>query len=1151
MFVLSKNYLKTFIYIFIIVGVGKAQVNVSTQHNDNNRTGWYKNETVLNQKNVKPGLFGKLFSREVDDQIYAQPLVIFGVNLQNVGKKNLLIVATVNNTVYAFDADTAKTTAPYWQINLSPIGSRAVKNTDMTGACGGGYQDFSGNMGIVGTPVVDSTSNTLYVVVRYVRNNIYAQDLVAIDITTGIQKTNSPKRITATVKGYGDGNRGGIITFDARKQNQRCGLLLLNGVIYITWASHCDWGPYHGWILGYDKNDLSQKIVYNNTPEGYNGGIWMSGAGPAADENGNIYVSVGNGSVGRNGNPSDVINRSESALKLTPNATTLNVASFFTPKNYLELEAADLDFGVTQIMLIPGTNQAITGCKDGRIYLLNRDNMGGYNSQSNRVAQTITLASNATLRSSFGYYRGQNKEYVYSWSENALLKSFPYSRTLNKFDLANTISSGVQGPTGSSGAVLSVSSNASVDSTAILWASYAANGDAIHSVRPGILRAFDANNVTREIWNSSQNKADSVDTYAKFNCPTVANGKVYLATFSKKVLVYGLVKGSVIDTCNTPNIGLGKTASATSYTANNAPSRISDGDYATAWINQDNANQYVSLDLGMRYNLCRIAIHWQNPISRDFALQVSDDSFAWRTLSDIKSNSDLSNYFISNTTTARYIRMLARSVPTQNNFALTELEAYGTVSAQQCPTPDGIYTNNVFENIAKINWQKNGASSFKVRYKTVSAISWSEYATGDVQELNIDALTCGTDYLYQVKAVCQIGQESLYSASKGFSTLSCNSNCGLLPTRFNTQDIGPVKTAGRACFSNEIFSVSGGGYDSDGRIEGARKDAIRYTYKTFVGDGEIICRVTYVYPQNNWSRCGLMFRESLTDDSRNVFLSLSAGNGACLQNRSSTGVLTTTTTKNVGTYPLWLKLVKMGTTYTAYTSPDGIKYTPFSTTPLTIDFGSDATPIYAGIAVTSNSQFSATNTVDNFSVTEGTLPLKLLSFAANLSLKNTVNLKWVTTLENGVKSFTIETSKDGFTYTDIYTTEATNGGDFTKVYKYEDKLATFGSNYYRLRMTDLDGTTTFSALASINLGKEDVPTLSPNPANGYVNVGQGSEKITMVIIRDVLGRELLAHNNLKKSSRIVLPVSGLANGMYIVEIKTPTREYIEKLIIKN
>ena len=495
--------------------------------------------------------------------------------------------------------------------------------------------------------------------------------------------------------------------------------------------------------------------------------------------------------------------------------------------------------------------------------------------------------------------------------------------------------------------------------------------------------------------------------------------------------------------------------------------------------------------------------------------------------------------------------MLAKSVPTQNNFALTELEAFGTVSAQQCPTPDGIYINNIYENTAKINWQKNGASSFKVRYKTVSAISWTEIITGDVQELTIDALSCGTDYLCQVKAVCQMGQESPYSASKGFSTLSCNSNCGLLPTRFNTQDIGPVKSAGKACYGNGTFSVSGGGYDSDGRIEGARKDAIRYTYKTFAGDGEIICRVTYVYPQNNWSRCGLMFRESLADDSRNVFLSFSVGNGVCLQNRSSTAELTTTATKNVGTYPLWLKLIKLGTTYKAYTSLDGITYTPFSTTPLTIDFGSSNTPIYAGIAVTSNSQYSAINTVDNLSITEGTLPLKLLSFTASLSLKNTVNLKWVTTLENGVKSFTVETSKDGFTYTDIYTTEATNGGDFTKVYKYEDKLATFGANYYRLRMTDLDGTTTFSALASINLGKEDVPTLSPNPANGYVNVGQGSEPITMVIIRDMLGREISVVKNAKKASRLVIPVAGLGNGMYIVEIKTLNREYIEKLLVKN
>ena len=201
----------------------------------------------------------------------------------------------------------------------------------------------------------------------------------------------------------------------------------------------------------------------------------------------------------------------------------------------------------------------------------------------NNVLQTIDLGTNAHLRSSFAYYKGSQKEYIYSWSENTLLKAFPYSRTLNHLDVANVINSGVQGPVGNSGAFLSVSSNGSVDSTAVLWTSFAANGDANQSVRPGILHAFDANDVTKELWNSSQDATDNPGNYAKFNCPTVANGKVYLATFSNQLVVYGLT-GIVADTCNSLNIALNKPAVASSIeNATNNAAAAFDGNSTTRW----------------------------------------------------------------------------------------------------------------------------------------------------------------------------------------------------------------------------------------------------------------------------------------------------------------------------------------------------------------------------------------------------------------------------------------------------------------------------------------------------------------------------------------------------------------------------------------
>jgi len=272
----------------------------------------------------------------------------------------------------------------------------------------------------------------------------------------------------------------------------------------------------------------------------------MAGSGIAADSAGNLYVAVGNGAVGVAGNPANISNRSESALKLTPSGSTLTVSSFFTPTNYLELEANDLDFGVTGLLLIPGTNRAMAGAKDGRIYLMNRDNMGGYSGSGDQVIQTFNQNSNnAHNLTSLTYFHGNQSDYVYTWSDNVPLKALPYNRTSNQFDLLNVKSSSLQGPIGYNGAFLSVSSNGSIDSTAILWTSYAASGNANQETRPGILRALSASDITKELWNSSMTSIDDPGNYAKFNCPTIVNGKVYLATFSKKLMVYGLQKGFI------------------------------------------------------------------------------------------------------------------------------------------------------------------------------------------------------------------------------------------------------------------------------------------------------------------------------------------------------------------------------------------------------------------------------------------------------------------------------------------------------------------------------------------------------------------------------------------------------------------------------
>ncbi len=524
-------------------------VSVLTQHNDNTRAGLNSSETSLTTANVNAKQFGRLFTLPVDDQVYAQPLVVGNVAMAS-GTRNIVLVATVNNSVYAYDGDNGKL---YWENNYTASGMRTPNAGDMKSGWCTPYTNITAKIGIIGTPVIDPTTQTIYFVARSTDGNNFVQHLHAVNILTGADKAGSPVAITASVAGTGDGAVGNTVSFDPMRNNQRQGLALVNGVVYISYASHCDWNPYHGWILGYNAQTLKQQIVYNDTPDGEGGGIWQSGQGIAADAEGNLYITTGNGTTGQgnqytatsngtddngpNPDPTNLRNRSESALKLTPSGSTLQVSSYFTPTNYFNLNNDDLDYGVMGTLLIPNSTYYFTGCKDGNLYVLNKDNMGSYSAASNQVQQTIPL--NVNLHCQPAYYKGSTKEYVYVWSENDQLRALTFNRASSMFDDKQTVST-ENGPTGQSGAVLSVSSNGTTDGTGILWASFASSGDAESNVTPGMLVAFDANDITKELWNSKQNPADYPGNFAKFSPPTIANGHVYLPTFSNQVVVYGL-----------------------------------------------------------------------------------------------------------------------------------------------------------------------------------------------------------------------------------------------------------------------------------------------------------------------------------------------------------------------------------------------------------------------------------------------------------------------------------------------------------------------------------------------------------------------------------------------------------------------------------
>ncbi|HEX4646141.1 MAG TPA: hypothetical protein VH598_11085, partial [Verrucomicrobiae bacterium] len=456
------------------------------------------------------------------------------------------ILATVNDTIYAYDADDPMATTPYWTNSLiNPPNIVAPNNADESaiGACGGNYLDFSGKFGIVGTPVIDPNNGTIYLVARTKEFGVnFVQRLHALDLATGLDRSNSPVVITATYPGTGAGNSGGMLTFDPERQNQRPALVLANGIVYIGWSSHCDNGPYHGWVIGYNTTTLQQAAVYNDTPNGSEGGIWMSGQGPAADAGGNIFLTVGNGTV-------DANDFGESFLKLSPptNGLIMTVASYFIPFNWSFLNGSDLDLGTAGLLLIPGANLAISGGKTGTMYLVNRDNMGGLsggNADTN-IVQSFTPNGNSEIHGGPVWWTGPNGSFMYVWPDSGdRLRQYQF--TGGQFNTTPFAQGATPGGSGSPGGILAISANGANAGSGIVWASVNTSSDANHAIVPGTLHAYNAQNVSSELWNSDQVSArDSLGNLAKFVAPTVANGKVYMATFSRRVNVYGLFPPSI------------------------------------------------------------------------------------------------------------------------------------------------------------------------------------------------------------------------------------------------------------------------------------------------------------------------------------------------------------------------------------------------------------------------------------------------------------------------------------------------------------------------------------------------------------------------------------------------------------------------------
>ena len=487
---------------------------VLTWHNDTERTGRNLQETILTPTNVNPTQFGKKFSVTVDDQIIAQPLYAANLAIPNQGTHNVVWVATENDSVYAFDADNAG--PPLWQVSLGP----AVPCSDFGGTCA-----ELNTVGITGTPVVDPTTQTLYVDAFTKENGNYIHRLHALDCLTGAEKFGGPVVLQGSVPGTGAGSVGGILTFDPFWQNTRPALLLVNGVVYIS-AATLHYGNFHGWILGYDAKTLAQVAVFNATPNAMRGGFWGSGAGPAADPGGNvIYALSADGTFDAN---TGGVDYGDSFLKLGTKAG-LSVLDYFTPSDQATLDSEDYDLGAGGLVILPkeagGSQPELIGSgKEGVIYVVNANNMGKFNPNSNNILQTLTGSANicgggAGTPAYFNhavYYSGCNDTLKMFSVTNGLLSTTPVSQSTTLFQI---------------GATPSISANGSTNG--IVWI--------IKSLGTGsALCAYDASDVSKFLYQSNQNIARDALGFTHFAVPTVAKGKVYIGTYNSLV-VYGLL----------------------------------------------------------------------------------------------------------------------------------------------------------------------------------------------------------------------------------------------------------------------------------------------------------------------------------------------------------------------------------------------------------------------------------------------------------------------------------------------------------------------------------------------------------------------------------------------------------------------------------
>ena len=499
-----------FLVLLWLAGVPAASQVLTSQY-DNARTGATLRETVLTPAKVRPLQFGKVFSYAVDGDVYAQPLFVPRVEIPGKGVHDVIYVATERNSVYAFDA-AGQPTEPLWRVSFP----NAVPARDV--ACG----FIAPYIGITPTPAIDLPSGTMYVLARTKENrgmlssDRYVQKLHALAITTGAEKFGGPVEVQAA-------------GFDPLRELPRAGLLVTNGQVYLTWGSSCDVGPYHGWVIAYDTRTLAQTAAFNTSADGEQSGIWQADNGPAADEEGNVYLATGNGRFNAAAAGHDW---GDSLLKLGLAGGVLQVRDYFTPFDEGALNRADADLGsggpvVLPRQLGPHPHLVLIGGKGGDLYLLDRDRLGKYQADGNReVLRTVHFRGG--IYAAPAYWNG----HVYVLASNDYLSDFALEKgTLSERPVAMS-----EKRFGNPGATPAISANGTRDGIVWLLDTKVWNG----SDRPAVLHAYDAANVAHELYHTEMAPGrDRVGKTLRFTIPTVVNGRVYVEA-KGEIDVYGL-----------------------------------------------------------------------------------------------------------------------------------------------------------------------------------------------------------------------------------------------------------------------------------------------------------------------------------------------------------------------------------------------------------------------------------------------------------------------------------------------------------------------------------------------------------------------------------------------------------------------------------